>query len=271
MAAERKVLPRLGTRKLYHLLAPTMRADGIKAGRDTLFNWLRAEGLLIKASRRYTQTTNSRHWMRKYPNTAKQMSLTAPEQLWVADITYVRTREGWMYLGLLTDAWSRKVVGYSIDDNMEAATVAAALRRALKGRMQKDTATDAPASLVHHSDRGLQYCSAEYTEVAGSGGLSMSMTEGGDPYENALAERMNRTFKEEFGLGAVLPSKAVAKQMAAEAVDLYNNRRPHLALGMLTPAQVHSGAAKPPLQHPHTRKRGGRAQLAAHGLSLSSS
>lgn len=158
---------------------------------------------------------------------------TAPEQLWVSDITYIRSQQGWMYLSLITDAFSRKIVGYSIADNMEAATVAEALKMALNGRLDK------ASSPLHHSDRGIQYCSKEYTELAIANGLKLSMTQNGDPYENALAERMNRTLKEEFGLGIVLPDKHTAIPLTKQAIDLYNNRRPHLSLNMKTPEQIH--------------------------------
>lgn len=230
---QRKLMPRLGTRKLYYLITPQLQLAGIKCGRDKLFDWLREDGLLIKPPKRYIQTTHSKHHFRKYDNIARDMLVTAPEQLWVSDITYVRSTEGWMYLSLITDAFSRKIVDYSIADNMEAATVGNALRMALAGRIDKD------ACPVHHSDRGIQYCSKEYTELALSNGLILSMTLNGDPYENALAERMNRTLKDEFGLGLTLPDKKVAIPLAQQAIDLYNNRRPHLALGMKTPQQAH--------------------------------
>lgn len=138
-----------------------------------------------------------------------------------------------MYLSLITDAFSRRIMGYSIADNMEAATVAQGLRMALNERLDKD------AKPVHHSDRGIQYCSREYVGLASEHELRISMTQNGDPYENALAERMNRTLKEEFGLGAILPNKAIAAPMVKEAIHLYNEYRPHLALGMRTPSQVH--------------------------------
>jgi len=233
-------MPRLGTRKLYHLIKPQLAEEEIKCGRDKLFRCLREEGLLINPKpRRYIQTTNSKHFFRKYPNLAKNMTVTAPEQLWVSDITYIRTAEGWMYLSLITDAWSRKIVGHSMADNMEAATVADALRMALATRIDKS------ARPVHHSDRGIQYCCKEYTSLAEAHGLPMSMTENADPYENALAERMNRTLKEEFGLGGTLPCKAVAKPMSDEAVFLYNTKRPHLSLQMKTPEQVHKKISAP--------------------------
>ncbi len=232
MQEQRNHLPRLGTRKLYHQIKPELEQAGISAGRDVLFNWLREEDLLIRHKRRYVVTTNSNHWMRKYPNLTKDLRITGPEQLWVSDITYVDTEEGWMYLSLITDAWSRKVVGYSIDDNMEAVTVAQALNMALESKTSQ-------SNPMHHSDRGIQYCSALYTSICKENGLAISMTENGDPYENALAERMNRIFKEELGLGGKLPSKNAARSVAKESTELYNTRRPHLALSMKTPAEVH--------------------------------
>jgi transposase InsO family protein len=236
---QRAVLPRLGTRKIYYLIAPQLKQDGIKCGRDKLFRWLKEDGLLIVPPRRYVQTTNSRHHLRKYTDLAKDIVPSAPEQLWVSDITYIRSREGWMYLSLVTDAFSRKIVGYSIADNMEAASVADALKMALNDRIDKT------ACPIHHSDRGLQYCSKEYTELAIGNGLRLSMTQSGDPYENALAERMNRTLKEEFGLGATLADKKTAIPLTKEAINLYNNRRPHLSLNMKTPTQIHKKSRSP--------------------------
>jgi putative transposase len=195
---ERLLLPRLGTRKLYYLIEAQLTQWDIKCGRDKLFKWLKEDGLLILPGKRYVQTTNSKHHFRKYENLAKGILPSAPEQLWVSDITYIRSAQGWMYLSLITDAFSRKIVGYNIADNMEAATVAEALKMALKSRLDKSSCP------IHHSDRGIQYCSKEYTELAINNGLKMSMTQNGDPYENALAERMNRTLKEEFGFGLTL-------------------------------------------------------------------
>jgi transposase InsO family protein len=171
--------------------------------------------------------------MRKYPNLLKQHQLTGPEQAWVSDITYIRTEEGFCYLSLITDAYSRKIMGYSIADSMEAAQSVKALRMALSARQYHKNA------LIHHSDRGIQYCSREYVALATGHGLQMSMTENGDPYENALAERMNRTIKEEFLLDETVKSKQLAILAAAQAVRLYNYYRPHQALGWKTPDQVH--------------------------------
>jgi putative transposase len=229
---QRNHLPRLGTRKLYHQIKPELERTGISAGRDVLFNWLREEDLLIRHKRRYVVTTNSNHWMKKYPNLTRELKVTGPEQLWVSDITYIDTEEGWMYLSLITDAWSRKVVGYTLEENMEAVTVAQALTMALESKNPK-------SNPMHHSDRGIQYCSTLYTTICKENGLRISMTENGDPYENALAERMNRTFKDELGLGGKLPSKNAARSVVKEAIPLYNTRRPHLSLSMRTPAEVH--------------------------------
>lgn len=177
--------------------------------------------------------------MRKYPNKAKELELTAPEQLWVSDITYLKTGEGNCYLSLVTDAYSRKIMGYSIADNMEAVTVAKALQMAIKNRCYPNE------GLVHHSDRGLQYCSREYVGIAKSKNIQMSMTEASDPYENALAERMNRTIKEEFCLDQGLKTKQQAYAAVKEAIGLYNNYRPHQALSLQTPNQRHQKAQPP--------------------------
>lgn len=230
--AERKLLPRVGGRKTYHLITPHLHAQHIKVGRDKLFTLLRENDLLIKPRRRYVQTTNSKHWMKKYPNQTKELRLTAPEQLWVSDITYLKTEEGTCYLTMVTDAYSRKIVGYSIADNMEVATVTEALRRGIENRLFNHT-------LLHHSDRGLQYCSKEYVSLAAAAGIQMSMTEQSDPYENALAERMNRTIKEEFCLDHTLKSKQQTYNAVREAIWLYNNYRPHQALSLKTPQQMH--------------------------------
>ena len=230
---ERKLLPRLGCRKLHHQIRASLARKEIKMGRDKLFDLLKKYHLLIYPKRRYIQTTMSKHWLRKYPNLVKDIKISRPDQVWVSDITYLKTDEGNCYLNLVTDAWSRKIVGYALADNMEAAQMKQAFRMAVKNKQPTDL------SLIHHSDRGLQYCSAEYTCIAKDNNILISMTENSDPYENALAERMNRTLKEEFGLGNKLPSKKCAKLLVIEAVDLYNNYRPHLSLQMQTPQSVY--------------------------------
>ena len=230
---ERKILSRLGGRKLHHQIRDSLQAQEIKFGRDKLFALLRKHGMLILPKRRYIQTTMSKHWLRKYPNLINGIVVKRPDEVWVSDITYLKTDEGNCYLNIVTDAYSRKIVGYAVADNMEAAQMKQAFRMAVNGRINKRL------PLIHHSDRGLQYCSAEYVSIAGQHQIKMSMTENGDPYENALAERMNRTLKEEFGLGTVLKSKLHAKLLTEEAIDLYNNYRPHLSLKMKTPQSVY--------------------------------
>lgn len=230
---QRKQLPRCGGRKLHYLIKQQLEQQGIKCGRDQLFTIMRQRGLLIKPRRQYVQTTHSRHWLRKYDNLVGSWRPNQAEQLWVSDITYIKTQEGTCYLSLVTDAYSRKIMGYSIADNMEAVTVGNALKMALKARVYPHR------ELIHHSDRGIQYCSQEYIQIAQGGQLRMSMTQNGDPYENALAERMNRTIKEEFCLDKPVASKKLAEQIVEDAVWLYNNKRPHCKLSLRTPEQEH--------------------------------
>ena len=229
---ERKILTRLGGKKLHHQIKPALATNEIKFGRDRLFKLLQQNQLLIKPKRTYTQTTMSKHWLRKYPNLIKDIEVNAPEQVWVSDITYIKSDEGNCYLNMVTDAYSRKIMGYSIAANMDTNSMIKAYEMALKNRKTSH-------SLIHHTDRGLQYCSQEYVKLSTDNGVRISMTENGDPYENALAERMNRTMKEEFGLGRLLPSKQKAFRLTEEAVELYNSYRPHWALKMKTPDEVH--------------------------------
>jgi putative transposase len=229
---KRKQLPRLGGRKVYHLIAEVMRQKAIKIGRDKLFTVMRDNDLLIAPRRRYVQTTNSRHRFKKYPNKAKDMIVNAPDQLWVSDITLIKAEDGYCYLNMVTDAYSRKIVGYAIADNMEAESMIGALRMALSQKQPISTP-------MHHSDRGVQYCSYLYENLMKRNNCIISMTENSDPYENALAERMNRTIKEEFGLDLVVKSKALVYKIVEEAIGLYNYQRPHLSLKMKTPDEIH--------------------------------
>lgn len=225
----RRQMPRLGTRKLYHLIK-----NEISMGRDNLFNLLRTEGLLIYKKKRYTVTTYSKHWMRKYPNLIKSAELIRPEQVWVADITYIDTAaDGNAYLHLITDAYSKQIMGYELCSNMEAASTLKALQMAIKNRKYKDE------PLIHHSDRGLQYCSKLYTDYLKEHGINISMTENGDPYENAIAERVNGILKDEFGLAEQLNNIAEALQQTRQSITRYNTIRPHLSCYMLTPVQMH--------------------------------
>ena len=233
VCSRRKLLPKLGTRKLYKLIKPDLIAVGIKCGRDKLFGVIRENGLLIKPRRQYIKTTNSKHWMKKYPNQIKQISIDRPERVWVSDITYIKTEEGNCYLSLITDAYSRKIMGYNVSDSMSTSETIKALQMAIRNRRY------AYSALIHHSDRGLQYCSYEYVRLAQENKIKMSMTEQSDPYENALAERMNRTIKEEFCLDRTLKNKQQVYKTVEEAIALYNNTRPHLALSYNTPDYVH--------------------------------
>lgn len=228
----RSKMPRLGTRKLYFLIKGEILRLGIKLGRDVLFNFLRAEHLLIKPKRTYHKTTDSKHWMRKYPNRIKEIVLTRPEQLWVSDITYIKTAGGHQYLSLITDAYSKKIMGYGLLDNLSVLGPLAALEMALKSRKY-----DQP--LIHHSDRGLQYCSADYIEKLKTNCIEISMTENGDPYENAVAERVNGILKHEFFPVEQFKDQLQALTVIKESIEVYNENRPHLSCQLLVPNAAH--------------------------------
>jgi len=229
----RRQLPRTGVRKLHFMLRENMKSKNIKIGRDKLFEILRAEHLLIIKRRKYTKTTNSKHWMRKYPNLTKHLEPTAPEQLWVADITFLQTIHGNEYLHLITDACSKQIMGYELCCDMKTASTKKALKMALASR-------EYDHGLIHHSDRGLQYCCYDYTRLLAANNIKISMTENGDPYENAVAERVNGILKDEFGLDNVFLSHDQLQQQVNQAIELYNNLRPHLSIGLLTPKQAHA-------------------------------
>lgn len=206
---------------------------GIKFGRDKLFGLMREYDLLIFPKRRYIQTTMSKHWLRKWPNIIKGKTVTQPDEVWVSDITYIKTEEGNCYLNMITDLFSRKIVGYAVDETMETESMINALKMATCNKINSKIST------IHHSDRGLQYCSKEYGQMTAENNIRLSMTENSDPYENALAERMNRTIKEEFGLDRKLKSKKQVYDLIKESIPLYNQYRPHLALNMKTPDLVY--------------------------------
>ena len=228
----RQRLPRLGTRKLYYLLKEEFCKQGLQIGRDKLFTLLRHGNLLVPKRKRYTRTTNSKHWMRKYPNRIKGIVVERPEQVWVSDITFIETTDGFNYLHLITDAYSKKIMGYQLSDNMQSHTTLKALDMALANRLYKD-------ELIHHSDRGLQYCSTAYINRLQQNDIGVSMTEQSDPYENAIAERVNGILKDEFGLDENFNNKTLLKDQVNQSIKLYNERRPHLSNHMLTPEQMH--------------------------------
>ena len=231
----RRFMPRLGARKLYHLIKPALCEQGIKLGRDALFDYLRDAGLLIKPRRSYTKTTFSKHWMRKHPNLLKGMIADRPENVFVSDITYLESDEGVHYLSLVTDAYTRKIMGYEVSREMKSGDVVKALKMAIGARQTRNP-------LIHHSDRGLQYCSSEYQQVLSVNGIRPSMTDGYDCYQNALAERVNGILKQEF-LVQRCKNFEELKVLVEQSISIYNRLRPHLSLGMKTPEDVHEKAS----------------------------
>lgn len=229
----RRQMPRLGTRKLYYLLHKEFKQENIPVGRDKLFDLLREECLLVGKKKRFTRTTNSRHWMHRYPNLVKELAISRPEQVWVSDITYLSMKEGYSYLHLITDAYSKQIMGYYASTDLAASSTLQALKMALSNRQYTD-------DLIHHSDRGLQYCSAGYVKLLRDNNINISMTQDGSPYDNAVAERINGILKDEFGLDGVLDDIKQIKKEVAQAIEIYNTCRPHLSCHMLTPRSMHS-------------------------------
>jgi len=232
--AHRRLQPRLGGRKLHEMLLPFMAGHDLYMGRDQLFDLLRENDLLIKKRRRsQPRTTDSNHWMKRYPDLAIKLKLNRADQLWVSDITYIRlTANRFGYLSLVTDAYSRKIVGFHISDNLQAEGPVAALQMALGSR-------SGTAPLIHHSDRGSQYCADEYVSLLKANEISISMTQSGDPRDNAIAERVNGILKQELLL-EVYPTIKQAHRSLVSAVDIYNRIRPHSSLDMMTPEKAHA-------------------------------
>lgn len=230
----RKLHPRLGTRKLVVVMSAQLADLGISLGRDRLFRMLRERGLLIKR-RRGMRTTDSRHGFRIWPNLVRNVVPAMVNQVWVSDITFIRTEEGFMYLALVMDAFSRKIVGYNISESLAAEGCIGALKMALE---------DLPAHAcpIHHSDRGLQYCCHDYIVLLEKRGSPISMTEINHCYENAKAERLNGILKQEYLLGQTFRDKKQAAVAGRQAVLLYNACRPHISLGYRTPELVHAAA-----------------------------
>lgn len=231
VADQRRDMPRIGTRKVYYLIRRGLETSQIKIGRDALFDFLRSEHMLIKRRKSYIKTTWSKHWLRKHPNLFKNETLIRPEQAWVSDITYIATKNGNTYLSLITDAYSRKIVGYHLSNDLRTEGAAQALQMAIRGRR-----TNLP--LIHHSDRGIQYCSEEYQSLLAQHDIKPSMTDGYDCYQNALAERINGILKDEFLL-ATYQDKKQLEIVIRQSIQIYNSKRPHLNLGYKTPILVH--------------------------------
>lgn len=237
---ERLLQPRLGARKLRVLVEVELVQAKVRIGRDRFFEILRPHGLLLQPKRSESpRTTQSYHTLPVFRNLIKGCQFSRPNEVWVADLTYVRTEEGFMFLALLTDLISRHIVGYHYGDSLESVGCQQALRMALQ---------ELPEGVrpIHHSDRGCQYCCHEYVELALSRGLSLSMTETNHCAENALAERMNGILKGEYGLDQRFKTKAQSRQAVEQAIGLYGTRRPHSALGYQFPAQVHAQAVGSP-------------------------
>ena len=224
----------MGGRKLYEKLYPFMLEHQIKMGRDAFFDLLSYHGLLIRRRKRRIVTTNSSHWLRKYPNLIRDFVPTAPNQLWVSDITYWKINNKDVYINLITDAYSRYIVGYHGAPTLEAIESIKALKMALKTMKNNQ-----PESLIHHSDRGVQYCSSDYVKLLQDNGIEISMTENGDPLENAIAERINGIIKNEYLIDYSVDNIGNAQQLLKKAVELYNYDRPHMSIGNLTPAHVY--------------------------------
>lgn len=233
---ERRMQPRLGGRKLLHLLQGDLDEANVRIGRDRFFEVLAENDLLVVRKPGRPRTTNSRHSLPVFHNLLDGIVLSAPNQAWVSDLTYIRTDEGFLYAALITDAYSRKIVGAHIGDSLEAEGCLAALGQALG---------DLPEGKnpIHHSDRGCQYCCHAYVERLQDRGLAISMTEIMHCYENAMAERVNGILKQEYEMDRTFRTKAQAKKAFEQAVWLYNHRRPHLALEYRFPADVHKEAA----------------------------
>lgn len=233
----RKDLPRLGTRKLHYLVQNKLTSHQVAFGRDYLFDLLSEHKLLIRQRKRKAITTDSRHWMRKYSNLVKGLTITRPEQVWVSDITYIRLTNQWGYLSLITDAYSRKIMGYSFRQDLAAEGCIEALKMALSNKLYNQ-------SIIHHSDRGSQYCSHNYVDLLLKNNIAISMTENGDPYENALAERVNGIIKTEFNLYSSSLGFDQTGHQISKSIKSYNELRPHASCDYLTPNQAHLQSEK---------------------------
>jgi putative transposase len=233
--AEREDHPRIGTRKLHRMHNERFRELGY--GRDKLFDLLRQEDLLAKPPDRTVSTTDSKHRFRVYENLTSDYTPQQPGEVWVADLTYIETKEGFRYASILMDAYSRKIVGYHLSDRLTLEGPREALKQALQEAGEEGETVN---GLIHHSDQGVQYCSAPYVSLLEDHDAKISMAAVGNPYENAKAERVIGTLKREYLLDGLFRSEAQAREALSEAVALYNRRRPHLALDYETPSAVHA-------------------------------
>ena len=227
----RMKMPKIGGRKLYFMLNEPLKT--LKIGRDKFFNILKANHLLITPKRSYHITTNSHHRFRKHKNLVLDYQITKPNQVWVADITYIGNRKNPSYLSLITDAYSKKIVGHHVAENLTTEGSLLALKKAINTTELKEL------SLIHHSDRGLQYCSDEYQKILEKNNISCSMTQNSDPYENAVAERINGILKQEFNIDKFDVETKIKRKIVEESIEIYNELRPHFSNHYLTPNQMH--------------------------------
>ncbi|UIR54601.1 IS3 family transposase [Sphingobacterium sp. SRCM116780] len=226
-------LPKLGTRKLHFLLKDPLLKHGISIGRDYLFDLLCSRGMLVKRRRRRSITTDSNHWMHKYDNLIQEIEIIRAEQVWVSDITYLTLNNSFVYLSLITDAYSHQIMGHRVQNDLSAAGCIGALEMAVLKR------TTPHLSLVHHSDRGSQYCSKSYIDILRTQKVAVSMTQNGSPYDNAIAERINGILKSEFEIERNTGSMIQLRDKIDHAINIYNNLRPHDSCESLTPNQAH--------------------------------
>lgn len=229
----RAIHPVIGGKKLYVLLQSFLLEHQIKMGRDALFDLLAAHYLLVRKKKRRVFTTQSFHWLRKYPNCIREIVPTKVNEIWVSDITYYRTKKGFVYISFITDAYSKKIVGYHAADTLETVHTLSALQMAIEENSQSLN------GLIHHSDRGVQYCSNDYVKLLQDNNIIISMTENGDPLENAVAERVNGIMKQEYLEHHMLNNKEEVMELLATSVNVYNKLRPHMSCNMLTPETVH--------------------------------
>lgn len=229
----RHLQARYGCVKLYLDIKDDLIKNGIKMGRDKFYDFMRNHNLLIKKTKKYHITTDSKHGFYKSKDLTLALEITNAEQLFVSDITYIKLTNQHAYLALVTDAYSKKVMGFKIDTNMRVQLVKDALQIAVNKRIYKDRST------IHHSDRGIQYCCPDFSEFAKSKSFILSTTQNSSPYENAVAERINGILKQEFGLGKTIPNLKTAQKMVKQAIEIYNNNRRHYSLKMKTPEFAH--------------------------------
>lgn len=227
--------PRMGGKKLYYLMQQYLETLGVKIGRDRFFDLLRKNGMLVKRSRKYVVTTQSHHRYRVYGNVLQGARIINPNQAWVCDITYIRIKTGFMYLFLITDVFSRKIVGWHLSNNQTVASGLKALQMAIA--QTKNT-----TGIIHHSDRGFQYCSPSYVKILLDNQMKISMGEAGNCYDNALAERVNGILKNEYNLEATFPDQTIALQAIKHGIKCYNEKRPHWSLNLKIPHEIHVAA-----------------------------